>query len=132
MSAIPSRPLTTEEAKEAERNSWSEKEFTKQMIALANGYGWRVAHFRTAKSQSGRWLTAVQGQGKGFFDLVMVRGQRIIFAELKVKRGYLSPEQREWLYALMSALAPGARHEVYIWRPEDWDDIARTLSREDV
>jgi hypothetical protein len=129
VTAIPSRPLSTEEAKEAERNSWSEAVFTTKVIELATACGWLVCHFRAARTVHG-WRTAIQGH-RGFFDIVAIRGTRIILAELKVKRGQLSLEQQEWLSAAMNAMTTGSRHEVYVWRPEDWDDIARTLSRED-
>ena len=53
----------------------------------------------------------------GFPDCVLVRGNRLIFAELKSAKGRLTPPQKGWLEALK---ATGA--EVYVWRPSDWLD----------
>ena len=53
----------------------------------------------------------------GFPDLTLVKGSRLIFAELKSAKGKPSPEQKEWLAALR-----GTSAEVYLWRPCDWVD----------
>ena len=76
----------------------SEKDFLEQVIDLAHVFGWKVAHFRPAKTEHG-WRTAIQADGKGFPDLVMVHAEkkRLIFAELKSEIGKPSPEQGEWL-----------------------------------
>jgi len=99
----------------------SERDFTAQVIALAQLNGFRVAHFRPAMTAKG-WRTPVQGDGAGFPDLVLVRGCRLIFAELKATKGRVSPDQTEWLARLM-----GAGAECYIWRPDDWDEIVAKL-----
>ena len=103
----------------------SEEQFLKQVIMLANAFHWKVAHFRTSLSQSGKWITAVQGDGKGFPDLVLVRldPPEVIFAELKSQKGRLSPEQKEWL-----DLLKGSGQQVYVWRPDDYGDIKLILS----
>ncbi len=48
----------------------SEAEFTRQVLQLAKLRGHKTAHFRPAmlKGKDGqeRWITAVQGDGKGF------------------------------------------------------------------
>src|SRR5215831_8017338 len=75
----------------------SERAFTKQIIDLARWRGWMVAHFRTAMTKSGRYLTAVQGDGAGFPDCVFSRRERLIFAELKSARGKPSVLQLAWL-----------------------------------
>ena len=59
----------------------------------------------------------------GFPDVVMVRGERLIFAELKAEKGRVSAAQTFWLDALR---ATGA--EVYVWRPSDWETIVVTLA----
>jgi hypothetical protein len=69
------------------------------------------------------WRTPVQGDGKGFPDLVLARPPRVIFAELKTAKGKLGPEQENWLAALTAC--PGV--EVYVWRPDQLDDIAQIL-----
>lgn len=55
----------------------------------------------------------------------MLKGKRIIAAELKSDRGSTTPEQDAWLEAFR---AVGA--EVYTWRPADWPAVVETLRRE--
>lgn len=103
----------------------SEDELLRTVIDLAHLHGWRVAHFRTALTTRGNWITPVQADGKG---LVLVRGEmlhndRLIFAELKSQKGHISPEQNEWLMALGEC--KGAY--VYLWRPSDLPEIAEIL-----
>lgn len=100
----------------------SEKDFQKTVIDLARKCGWRVAHFRPARTKHG-WRTAVSADGAGFFDLVLVR-DRIIFAEIKREKGKTSSEQDAW-----AAATRKAGGEVYLWRPSDWDEIVDTLTR---
>jgi hypothetical protein len=57
----------------------------------------------------------------GFPDLVLVRGGRLIFAELKKEGGKVTPEQRAWL----TELGDVARYSmgnvaVEIWYPSEW------------
>jgi hypothetical protein len=100
-----------------------EDEFTKQVIELFQISDWLVAHFRPARTSSGNWITAVQGDGKGFPDLVAVKGNRVIFAELKSAKGKVREEQWRWI----RRLADSKRVEVYIWHPEDWEKIVEIL-----
>lgn len=100
----------------------SERQFQQQVIELARLLGYRVAHFRPALRQSGRWATPVAADGAGFPDLVLVGRGRILFIELKSQRGQLTPAQKLWRDALLSANA-----EWYCWRPSDWDDIVKIL-----
>ena len=103
--------------------SISENVFLDLVLRLAKMNGWRVAHFRTARTKHGGFLTPVQGDGKGYPDLTMVRGDRLIFAELKAERGSMEPEQKEWLAELKTTGA-----EVYKWKPRDWGAIVYCLS----
>lgn len=103
----------------------SEAEFTAQVIELAHLLGWRVAHFRPAWTNKG-WRTPVQGDGKGFPDLVMVKGERLIFAELKSETGRMTPEQDAWHDALRPT---GALMAVFY--PRHWDVIVEILSETD-
>jgi hypothetical protein len=100
-----------------------ESEFQKLVIDFAHLHRWRVAHFRPSLSRSGRWHTAVQADGTGFPDLVLVRAGRVVFAELKVRPNKPSREQCEWLDSLKTAT------ETYLWYPEDWDTIQEVLGR---
>lgn len=67
-------------------------------------FGWRFYH---------PWIS-VKSAG-GFPDCTMVRGDRIIFAELKGVRGKVSEAQEAWLSDLAEAGV-----ETYLWRPEAW------------
>jgi len=82
------------------------------IIDLAHLHGWRVAHFRPARTAAG-WRTPVAGDGVGCPDLIMVRGPRLIAAELKSKGGDLTVEQIAWLASVDGI-------EVHTWRPEHY------------
>lgn len=75
----------------------TEAEMTTAIMDAARVLHWRVAHFRPALTKHG-WRTAVQGDGAGFVDLVMVypRARLVWWVELKAKGGRLSPEQVRW------------------------------------
>jgi len=103
----------------------TEAQFMQQIIDLSRLYGWRVAHFRPAMTRSGRWATPVQADGAGFPDLCMVKRARLIFAEIKSDKGKLSPEQETWITELTNCM----RCEVYIWKPENWEEIVEVLTR---
>ncbi len=105
----------------------SEREFQSWVIDVARGLGWRVAHFRPAMTQRGNWITPVQADGKGFPDLVLVRRDRLIFAELKAEKGRLSKDQQEWLKALYHVENEMRGIAVYVWKPSDRDEIERIL-----
>lgn len=100
----------------------TEAQFQQQVIDLAHIFGWRAAAFRAAQTGRG-WRTPVQGDGKGWLDLTLLRGNRLIVAELKVGKNKLSPEQTDWLEAWREC--PFV--EAHVWRPEDLDDIAKVL-----
>lgn len=101
----------------------SEATFTAQVIRMARVFGWLTAHFRPGMTKRGRWVTAVQGDGAGFPDLVLIKaGKPPIFAELKAEKGKATPEQKKWLEA---ARAVGIRS--YLWRPSDIDEIEKLL-----
>ena len=63
---------------------------------------------------------------------MLVREERLVFAELKKDGGYASAAQREWLDLLTaSARRTGddvlPKWEVYLWKPADWSDIEVVL-----
>lgn len=110
----------------------NETVFQQQVIELAHLYGWKVAHFRAAKTgrtylnKKGEvkpvYVTPVQADGVGFPDLVLAKYGKVIFAEVKSENGRLSPEQRGWLDILASSSCP-----TYCWRPSDWNEIEGVL-----
>jgi hypothetical protein len=83
----------------------TEAALSESAIELAHLFGWRGAHFRPARTIHG-WRTPVAADGAGWPDLTMVRGDRIIFAELKSCSGKLSGGRQDWLDLLSAA----ARH----------------------
>lgn len=102
----------------------TEAQFQQQIIELARLYGWRIAHFRPAWSRDGqRCMTAVAADGAGWPDLTLVKGTRLIFAEIKSDKGRISPDQKGWLDALKKVA------EVYCWYPKDWEQIQEILTQ---
>lgn len=93
----------------------SEDELQAAVIDLARLLGWRVAHFRPARTDHG-WRTPMQGD-PGFPDLVLANGDRVIFAELKSETGRVSLDQTAWI-AAVTAHPPFV--EGVVWRPSDW------------
>lgn len=92
--------------------SMSEKDLQAQVVELAQRLGWLYYHtHRSDRSPA------------GFPDLVLVRGDRILYRELKTSKGRLSAAQQEWLAALVSAGADAS-----VWRPGDW--VARRIEKE--
>ena len=87
----------------------TETQLQRAIIQLAKLLGWYVYHVAKVKGQL-KAETSV-----GFPDLVLVRGGRIIFVELKSAIGRVSKDQEEWLKRLSATKA-----EVWVWRPADW------------
>jgi hypothetical protein len=90
----------------------TEAEFQRQVIDLAKLYRWLVYHPMLSK-----WSE------RGWPDLALIRGDRLIFAELKRETGKTSAHQDVWL----AALADVPAIEVYLWRPSDIEKIADVL-----
>jgi hypothetical protein len=77
----------------------TEAEYTATIIDAARILGWRTAHFRPARTVHG-WRTAVQGDAKGWPDLVLVHPDA----------GYV------WFVELKRDDAPKLRLEQDLWR----------------
>lgn len=99
----------------------TEGAFMEQVARMAMLFRWRVAHFRAARTDKG-WRTACQYDAKGFPDLVLLRDERIVVAELKRDGEKLTPAQEAWIRAFQATAS-----ETYVWRPEDWDEIESVL-----
>jgi hypothetical protein len=98
----------------ATRMAWSEKKFQAEVEALAKENGWLCYH---------TWLSI--RSTAGFPDLVMVRGNRVVWAELKKQKSKKpGPEQLAWRDALR-----GAGQEWFLWKPADWESIVDNLTR---
>jgi len=90
----------------------SEKQFEGAIKKLAGLYGYLYYHtYRSQKSPA------------GFPDCVLVGYGRVIYAELKTAKGQPTAEQYEWLLALHDA-----GQNVFLWRPDDIEDIANILA----
>lgn len=96
------------------------------IIAAARAAGWRVHGERTVHTASGDHLTAIKGD-RGFPDLVLVRGEQLIFIELKRDgAGRIGPGQQEWVDALDNV--PGVRAMI-IYVPSDMNRLIHALQR---
>lgn len=99
----------------------TEREFQAQITEYAELCGWSWAHFRPAETSKG-WRTPVSGpMGKGWPDLVLVRGRRLIFMEVKRAGAMATADQLRVLDLLADAV------ETYTVAPKDWDFIEREL-----
>jgi hypothetical protein len=93
-------------------NSILEEAFQQSVEELARLNHWRLYHtYDSRRSVS------------GFPDLVMVRGHRLVFAELKREQGKPTAEQTKWLEQL-SGVQTVSTH---LWRPSDWTEIEAVL-----
>lgn len=101
----------------------TEAQLQEAIIDTARLTGWLVAHFRAAKTSKG-WRTPVSADGKGFPDLVLVRG-RVVYMELKDAKRKVTPEQEQWIRALLAA-----DQEAYIVRPESLSLALGLLARD--
>lgn len=96
----------------------SEADWQRRLMDTARLAGWMCAHFRPAKTQRGRWVTPMAGD-KGFPDLVLAKGGRLLLAELKTDKGKPTVEQQAWLAEL------GAHGR--LWRPANWEAVLLDL-----
>ena len=88
-----------------------------ELLAAVRAVAWRCGWLTYHTHRSDR-------SEPGFPDLCMVRGGRVVFAELKSEKGRVTRAQQTWLDGLEQA-----GMEVFVWRPSDLDGIARLLSR---
>jgi hypothetical protein len=95
----------------------TEDQFKGRVMDYARFRGWRVVHYRPARTTKG-WRTPLEGD-PGCPDLILARDGVILLVELKSATGRLRPGQPEWL----AALGPHGR----LWRPIDWPDIQEEL-----
>jgi hypothetical protein len=98
----------------------NERQWQGKVLELAELYGWLWYHApdnipRGPKGQK-------QKIPRGFLDLVLVKGQRLLFAELKAEGGRLRPEQKTWMRTLCLA-----GQEVALWRPTDLAEVIAVL-----
>lgn len=92
----------------------SEASFRTWVCDLATVRGWRWCYFPDSRRLEGV---------SGIPDLILVRGTRLLFVELKTDVGRVRPGQREWLADLA-----GTGAETHLWRPRDREAILTALS----
>ena len=99
----------------------TEAQFQAQVTELAERLGWSWLHVNRMQGETG-WRTPVSGPlGKGFPDLLLVKGTQVLFVELKTDTGYLTPPQK----VLQSQVLRDQRF--YVWRPRDWAYVMEVL-----
>ena len=93
---------------EAELQAW--------VLETAQLHGWLCHHayvsYTAPRGRKGQLRT-----NPGFPDLVLAKGDRLIFAELKTQKGRIRPEQKVWLEELNGV----------VWRPSDMEQIEGIL-----
>lgn len=100
----------------------TEASFTRGVVRMAQLFRWHVVHWDTGRGRSGKWITPYLGDGKGFPDVVALRGDALLVAELKVPPNKATPEQLDWLDRFR-AVGAGA----YLWTPDSWAEIEAVL-----
>jgi hypothetical protein len=96
------------------------------VVTTAHLYGWCGWHVAFSKGA----VTGVHALGKGddhydsdgWPDWVFVRGDRILFRELKGEGKYPDANQRRW-----GALLVAAGLDWKVWKPRDRDEIVSTF-----
>jgi hypothetical protein len=90
----------------------SEAAFQAAVRRVAKGYGWAVMHVHDSRRSPA-----------GFPDLVLVRNNLCIYAELKTADGVVTLQQWHWLKALGAV----EKTEAFLWRPSDMPEIVERL-----
>lgn len=103
-----------------------ERDFLRAVIQYAGLMGWRHFHDAATNAPRACWhcgrRAASPRNPAGWPDLVLIRRPRILFCELKREGEKATPEQQAWLDELRAC-----GQEAYLWKPSDWDEIARIL-----
>lgn len=94
----------------------TEKEFSQSIYDFAGILGYLVHRIYDSRRSKA-----------GYPDLTIVGYGRVIFVELKSEKGHTTHMQDIWAEELRQC--PGV--EYYLWRPSDWDEIERELTRKD-
>ena len=112
MGMKPDDAIDIEEFIKAQYESMSEAQFQKIVEGYAKVMGWLYYHTYDSRRSVA-----------GYPDLVMLRGERQVVAELKRQKGKKpSEKQQNWLDRYK---AVGA--EVYVWRPAHIPEIEEIL-----
>lgn len=90
----------------------TERDFQRWVVKIAKEVGWSVQHNADSRRSHPGWP-----------DLVLWRGRRALFRELKTDKGRLTEAQVSTLEGLTKAGL-----DVRVWRPKDKELILRELS----
>lgn len=90
----------------------TEKQFQSQIVQLAKLFGWMVYHTHDSRRSE-----------PGFPDLILLRRDQFIVAELKVGKNKPTPDQHRWLNAFRNVQA-----SVFVWTPNDWQEIQAAIA----
>lgn len=117
----------------------TEKQLQERIVRTARRLGWRDA-----------WTWKSIHSPKGWPDLVLAKGLRLLIVELKSETGKVTPEQQTWLdwwrtFAASVTQSSDTQHgemcvswdpphehaavEVYVWKPADIGDAYEVLER---
>jgi len=90
----------------------TEAQLLASVLKLAHLFRWEPYHTHDSRRSY-----------PGFPDLVLAKpGRPVIYAELKDGDGVVTEDQEKWL-----ALLRATPSQVFVWRPDDLQDIARIL-----
>lgn len=93
----------------------SEAAFQHLVTDLATVCGWYWWHDEDSRRNQA-----------GLPDLLLLRGTRLIWRELKTQRGRVRPAQRAFGQRLVRA-----GQDWRVWRPSDWAEVVNTLTGEE-
>ena len=99
----------------------SETAFQHRVTQLAEDLGWEWLHI----GRVGKYVAngAKGTLGSGWPDLTLLRGSRLVFAELKAQKGPGPSVTQKLVLGRLSMAA-----ESYVWRPSDWPQILHVLT----
>ena len=112
----PARAITLAESIDIDMERASEAKFQDWIIKRAVGYQWDpelIYHTRFSIDSPA-----------GFPDLVLAKGARTIFWEVKAWNGKPTPKQEKWIAALQVA----GQEARFVW-PKDWREVDEELSK---
>jgi hypothetical protein len=101
------------------RRAQPERQFTDRVKRYARRGGWLPFHALRSK-----------GSDPGFPDLILMRANRLVAAELKIPPNATTAWQECWLtgFATLGMLAgPHLSIESYVWWPDQMSEIERIL-----
>jgi len=90
----------------------TEARFQRQVLELLKLRGWLTYHTHDSRRSN-----------SGYPDITAVRRGRILFIELKTRKGRTSPMQETWLSELRHCSEGTVT--VTVARPQDWDVLLR-------